>query len=139
MKSFFRKKIGDDEGDPESVREAKEYLNKTLRSGGGPILDEDEAERVVRAEIQLEERLAADPKADPYRVAKEVAGVVKEQQAAAPAPKPRYLVGTPQKPDPVASLEAVEKAKAAGEITEEEALVDLMALERLFEAAGIVP
>jgi hypothetical protein len=118
------------------VKEAKKQLKPLLTPTGlAAILDPADAEKVVKANDLFNARMLADPKADPAKVRDEVVAAVKNPGQVTDRPlRPRYLEGTIAAPDPVASIAAVEAARARGEITDEEMAVELQALQSVFEA-----
>lgn len=121
------------------VKDARRKLRESLQGREDPIfgVDPERGEMVARADTFFLERFRADTKTDPYRLAEEITRTFKGGAPEAGAlPRSRYLVGTPEEPDIEGSIQALEAARASGEIDDLAASVEAAAMAEIFDAAG---
>ena len=129
----------------DDVKRARRYLDQVVGGVRGPlaVLDTASSIRVANATRAFDETIRAlEEKGAQYNasaVADEIAQqyrLVEEPISA--MPKPRYLVGSRSTPDVDATRQETLRALDSGEISPEEASVELELLERIEDAMGAV-
>lgn len=126
----------------EEVKTARSQLRETLLEGQNAFtgIKAPTAEKVAAADDMFRRRLLADPEADPAKLRDQVLATFRGGAMDESAlPRSRFLVGTVRAPDVPATIDALNRALAAGRITRAEFLNEAEAIEAIGKFAASQP